>query len=131
MFAPSIEVLGVLRVLQGIGAAASSVTALAVVRDLFDGAGASRLLARLLLILGASPIFAPSIGGALLAVTSWRGIFVVLALVSGALLVVSALGLPETLPAARRRPAGVRGTASTYRRASHSFAVVGSVTCRW
>lgn len=116
VFAPSIEVLGALRVLQGIGAAASSVTALAVVRDLFDGAGASRLLARLLLILGASPIFAPSIGGALLAVTSWRGIFVVLALVSGALLVVSALGLPETLPAARRRPAGVRGTASTYRR---------------
>lgn len=125
--APSIEVLGALRVLQGLGAAAASVTALAVARDLFDGAGASRLVARLVLVIGVSPIFAPSIGGILLGATGWRGIFVVLALVAAALVGVAALGLPETLPAARRRPAGVRGTAATYRRLLHDRPTWGLV----
>lgn len=113
--APSIEVLGALRVLQGLGAAAASVTALAVVRDLFDGAGASRLLARLLLVLGVSPILAPSLGGWLLTVTTWRGIFVVLGLAAAVLVVVAAIALPETLPRERRRPPGLRATAATYR----------------
>ncbi len=113
-FAPTIEVLGALRLLQGLGSAAAAVTALAMVRDLFDGAGASRLVARLTLVLGASPIFAPTLGGWLLSVTDWRGIFGVLALMAGVLLVVVALRVPETLPRSRRRPAGVRGTASTY-----------------
>ncbi len=113
--APTIEVLGALRLLQGLGSAAAAVTALAVVRDLFDGAGASRLVARLTLVLGASPIFAPTLGGWLLSVTSWRGIFGVLALLAVVLLLVVALRLPETLPRSRRRPAGLRGTARTYR----------------
>ncbi len=112
--APTIEVLSALRLLQGLGSAAAAVTALAVVRDLFDGAGASRLVARLTLVLGASPIFAPSLGGWLLSVTDWRGIFWVLALISLLLLLVVAARLPETLPRARRRPAGVGGTARTY-----------------
>ena len=114
--APSVEVLGVLRVLQGLGSAAASVTALAVVRDLFDGAGSSRLVARLVLVIGVSPLLAPSLGGALLAVTGWRGIFAVLAVVALVLMAVAALRLPETLPPARRRPAGPRSTAATYRR---------------
>lgn len=113
--APSIEVLGVLRVLQGLGSATASVTALAVVRDMFDGAGASRLIGRLTLVIGVSPLLAPSLGGWLLTTTSWRGIFVVLAVMALALMAVAALRLPETLPRERRRPAGPRGTTTTYR----------------
>ncbi len=113
--APSIEVLGALRVLQGVGSAAASVVALAVVRDLFDGPGAGRLVSRLVLVIGVAPVLAPSVGSYLLQATSWRGVFVLLAVVSGALLVVAALRLPETLPPALRRPVGVRSTATTYR----------------
>ncbi len=113
--APSIGVLGALRVLQGVGCAAASVVALAVVRDLFDGPGGARLVSRLVLVIGVAPVLAPSAGSYLLAVTSWRGIFVLLAVVAAALWVAAALRLPETLPPARRRPVGVRASATTYR----------------
>ena len=125
--APTVEVLGALRLLQGLGSAAASVTALAVVRDLFDGAGSSRLVGRLVLVIGVSPLLAPTLGGWLLAMTDWRGIFAALALVAVALLAVAAARLPETLPPARRRPAGLRGTAATYRRLLGDRATAGLV----
>ncbi|MGH3946234.1 MAG: MFS transporter, partial [Pseudonocardiaceae bacterium] len=78
--APNIAVLGILRVLQGAGAAAGMVVALAIVRDLYTGRAAAVLLSRLILVMGAAPIVAPTIGGALLGFTSWRGVFVALAL---------------------------------------------------
>ena len=113
--APNIEVLAVLRVCQGAGVAASSVVALAIVRDRFDGYGASRLIARLMIIIGVSPIFAPTIGSALLPVTGWRGIFLVLGAISLSLGVVVAWVLPETLPVERRRAWGLRPTFGAYR----------------
>ena len=75
--APSITMLAVTRTLQGVGGAAVAVVAMAVVRDLFSGIRAAQLLSRLILVLGVAPILAPSLGSALLTVTSWRGIFVV------------------------------------------------------
>lgn len=125
--APTIEVLSVLRVLQGLGAAAAAVTALAVAGDLFDGAGATRLVSRLVLVIGASPVLAPTLGTQLLQVVDWRGIFAVLAVVGAALTVVVAVRLPETLPRARRRPSGVLATASTYRRLLADRATCGLV----
>src|SRR4051794_20351058 len=56
VLAPSIAVLGGLRVLQGLGVAASSVVAMAMVRDLFDGAAFARIFSRLMLVMGAAPI---------------------------------------------------------------------------
>jgi len=47
----------------------------AMVRDVSEGHDAARLMARLILILGAAPILAPSLGGLVLKFTSWRGIF--------------------------------------------------------
>lgn len=125
--APTVEVLGLLRLLQGLGSAAASVTALAVVRDMFDGAGSSRLIGRLVLVIGVSPLLAPSLGGWLLAVTDWRGIFAALALIAVVLLVLAATRLPETLPPARRRPAGLRGTVGTYRALLGDRATAGLV----
>lgn len=101
--APNIAVLTTFRVVQGLGASATSVVTLAVVRDLYTGNAAARLLSRLMLVLGVVPVLAPSIGGAVLRFTSWRGIFGLLAV---AALVLAALGgtvMPETLPPERRR----------------------------
>ena len=79
LVAPNIVVLGALRGLQGVGAAATMVVALAVVRDLFTGRAAAAALSRLLLVMGAAPILAPTLGGAILLTGSWRTVFAVLA----------------------------------------------------
>lgn len=105
-FAPSFAVLDVLRVLQGLGAATSTVVTMAIVRDLYEGTAAATILSRLMLVLGTAPVLAPTIGGAVLTWSNWRGIFGLLAVVSAAVLVVTARALPETLPVERRRSGG-------------------------
>jgi DHA1 family bicyclomycin/chloramphenicol resistance-like MFS transporter len=106
VFAPDVLVLGGLRVLQGLGVAASAVVAMAVVRDLFDGAAFARLFSRLMLVMGAAPILAPTLGGAVLRWTDWRGVFVTLAIFGVVLCLVAGFALPETLPPHRRRSGG-------------------------
>ncbi|SDQ87776.1 multidrug effflux MFS transporter [Quadrisphaera sp. DSM 44207] len=125
--APTVTVLGITRVLQGVGTAAASVVAMAVVRDLFDGSGAARLISRLMLVIGVAPVFAPTVGSALMEVTSWRGIFAVLAGLSLVLGLAVALVLPETLPAHRRRSSGLRSTLGAYRELLGDRAMVGLV----
>ncbi|HVK36457.1 MAG TPA: multidrug effflux MFS transporter [Microlunatus sp.] len=112
--APSIGLLTVTRTLQGFAGAAVAVVSMAVVRDLFSGIRAAQLLSRLVLVLGVAPILAPSLGSALLALTSWRGIFVVLAVIALGMLVLAFVALPETLPAERRRPVSVTGSLQAY-----------------
>ncbi|MGK5675743.1 multidrug effflux MFS transporter [Micromonospora sp. URMC 106] len=112
--APSIEVIGALRVLQGLGAAAASVVAMAVVRDLFDGAAFAKLFSRLMLVMGVAPILAPTLGSELLRWSDWRGVFLALAVFGLLLVTVAAFGLPETLPPARRRGGGVAATVRVY-----------------
>lgn len=112
--APTITVLSAVRVLQGFAGAAVSVVAMAVVRDLFSGRQAARLLSHLMLVIGVAPVLAPSLGGWLLTFTDWRGIFVVLAGVAAGLVALAYFGLRETLPVHRRRPARVRPTLRTY-----------------
>jgi len=117
--APSVTMLAVTRTLQGVGGAAVAVVAMAIVRDLFTGVRAAQLLSRLMLVVGVAPILAPSLGSALLSITSWRGIFVVLAGVAVALFVLALVALPETLPPVRRRAGTIgdslRGYAGLFR----------------
>ncbi len=127
LVAPSIEVLGLLRFLQGVGTAAGAVIALAVVRDLFEGRAAATMLSRLFLVLGAAPVLAPTIGGELLRVTSWRGIFLVLGAYGVALLVMGRYAVHETLPPARRRSSGIAGTLRGYRALFRDRVYVGLV----
>ncbi len=96
--APNIEVLTVLRIVQGIGAAGGGVVAMATVRDLFGGQPLVRMLSRLALVSGLAPILAPVIGSQLLRVTDWRGVFVALAVYGAVVLTVAALLIVETLP---------------------------------
>jgi DHA1 family bicyclomycin/chloramphenicol resistance-like MFS transporter len=127
LVAPNLAVLGVLRVLQGAGAAAGAVIALAIVRDLYEGRRAATMLSRLFLVLGAAPVLAPTIGGELLRFTSWRGIFAVLAVYGVLMIAVGARALPETLPAERRRSSGIGGTLRGYRALLRDRAYVGLV----
>ncbi|MDT5012194.1 MAG: transporter, family, multidrug resistance protein [Mycobacterium sp.] len=114
LIAPNIEVLGVGRVLQGFGAAAAMVVAIAVVGDLFDDSAAASVLSRLMLVLGVAPVVAPSLGAAVLLKASWHWTFAVLVVLAAGLLVVAAVALPETLPPAHRRPLRLGAVASTY-----------------
>ena len=104
MIAPTVGVLGVTRALQGFGAAAAMVIAIAIVRDLFDGRAAATVMSRLVLVMGVAPIVAPSLGSLVLIHGSWRGVFAGLAVVGAALMLVAMFLLKETLPEERRRP---------------------------
>jgi DHA1 family bicyclomycin/chloramphenicol resistance-like MFS transporter len=108
--APSATVLMGLRFLQGLAGAGGVVIARAVVRDLHSGAEAVRLFSSLMLVTGLAPILAPLAGAQVLVVTSWRGIFSVLAVLSALLALLVALGLRETLPSERRSDQGLRRT---------------------
>ncbi len=100
--APNVWVLVGLRLVQGLSGSAGIVIARAVVRDLASGVDAARLFSLLMLVMGLVPILAPILGGALLHVTTWRGLFVVQAAIDTAILAAAVRWLPETLTTARR-----------------------------
>jgi DHA1 family bicyclomycin/chloramphenicol resistance-like MFS transporter len=114
LIAPNIMVLGVARSLQGVGAAAAMVVAIAIVGDLFTDTAAATVMSRLMLVLGVAPVVAPSLGAAVLLKASWHWVFAVLVVLAGLLLLLAALALPETLPKSHRRPLKVKGILTTY-----------------
>jgi len=99
----TIDQLAVLRVTQGLASAGGTVVGMAVIRDRFSGAEAARLLSRLMLIIGAAPLLAPSAGGFIAQHWGWRAVFVTLAALALVIGIVVATWLPETLPVERRR----------------------------
>ncbi|MEV4218223.1 multidrug effflux MFS transporter [Nonomuraea sp. NPDC049725] len=113
-FAPSVPVLIVLRLLQGMLGGAALVIVRAVVRDLYDGPAIARIFATLMLVSGLAPILAPVAGAQLLAFTSWRGVFVALSLAGLVLLLAVLPGVRETLPAEQREGGGLKHTLATF-----------------
>ncbi|WP_371637618.1 Bcr/CflA family multidrug efflux MFS transporter [Streptomyces zaomyceticus] len=105
--APTAELLIGFRLLQGLAGAAGIVIARAVVRDLYDGVEMARFFSTLMLISGVAPIIAPLIGGQILRITDWRGVFYVLAVIGVLLTLVVWRFLGETLPPERRHEGGV------------------------
>ncbi|MEU4796767.1 Bcr/CflA family multidrug efflux MFS transporter [Streptomyces sp. NPDC023327] len=105
-FAPTVELLIGFRLLQGLAGAAGIVIARAVVRDLYDGVEMARFFSTLMLISGVAPVVAPLIGGQVLRVTDWRGVFVVLTGVGTALTLLVWRRLPETLDPDKRHSGG-------------------------
>ncbi|MBZ9643835.1 multidrug effflux MFS transporter [Streptomyces sp. PSKA30] len=114
--APTVESLVAFRLAQGLAGAAGIVIARAVVRDLYDGVAMARFFSTLMLISGVAPIVAPLIGGQILRVTDWRGVFVVLTAVGVLLAGVVWFRLPETLPPAERHRSGVGEALHSMRR---------------
>jgi DHA1 family bicyclomycin/chloramphenicol resistance-like MFS transporter len=114
LISPNIAVLGAARSLQGVGAAAAMVVAIAIVGDLFTDSAAATVMSRLMLVLGVAPVVAPSLGAAVLLKASWHWVFAVLVVLAGLLLLLAVLALPETLPKSHRRPLKVMGILTTY-----------------
>jgi DHA1 family bicyclomycin/chloramphenicol resistance-like MFS transporter len=130
--APNVETLAAFRALQGIGAAAGGVVALAMVRDLFGGRPLVRMLSRLALVSGLAPVLAPLLGSQLLLFMPWRGIFWVLAAYGLFVLSCVALWIVETLPKERRHDSGHSTTRQRYKavlsdRVFVGIAIVGAM----
>ncbi|MCW3477262.1 multidrug effflux MFS transporter [Limobrevibacterium gyesilva] len=112
--APDLVTLSVLRLLCGFGGSAGMVITRAIVRDLADGHAAARLMSKLMLVMGAAPILAPTLGGVVLIFSGWQAIFWICAAYGGLCCLLVALFLPETLPQARRVRLGLGGIISRY-----------------
>jgi MFS transporter, DHA1 family, multidrug resistance protein len=106
--APNAETLILFRFLQGLSASAGVVISRAVIRDLFSGVRAAQMFSLMVLAIGAGPIVGPTLGGAILLVTDWRGIFMLLAGLGAVLFVISWRFLPETNTGDSRARAGIR-----------------------
>ena len=116
-FAPSFEFLLVSRFLQGVGAAATRVIAISVVRDTHSGRGMAATMSLVMMVFMVVPVFAPMIGQVIILAGDWHLIFIFMAFVS---LVVGAWALfrlPETLHEENRRPLTVKSI-------SQAFAIV-------
>jgi MFS transporter, DHA1 family, multidrug resistance protein len=99
----NVSFLMIFRGLQGVTAGAGIIVGRAVVRDLFEGAEAQRLMSHVMTIFTIAPVLAPVLGGWLQVWQGWRSIFVFMALLSGFVLLSCWKSLPETLPHERRQ----------------------------
>ncbi|MFS0701639.1 multidrug effflux MFS transporter [Cellulomonas sp. 179-A 4D5 NHS] len=111
----SVAMLTALRVVQGFAAAAGMVLSMATIRDRFEGVAVSKMMARLMLVVGVAPVLAPTIGAQLLNFGSWRLVFGFLAVVGLVLLVIASVALRESLPVEKRRTGGTRAALGSYR----------------
>ncbi|MEQ8295199.1 MAG: multidrug effflux MFS transporter [Nitratireductor sp.] len=109
MFAPTIEVLIVARLLQGVGAAVGIAIARAVVRDLFNDERAVRITNLIGIILALGPAISPTLGGIAIELAGWHSVFVLMALMSVAVVLVTIFCLRETVARdlSRIRPAAL------------------------
>ncbi|WP_245810411.1 MFS transporter [Brachybacterium massiliense] len=103
IFASGMGMLIALRVLQGMSAGAATIVSRVVIRDLFAGAEAQRLMARVMMIFALSPVIAPMLGGWLLLLGDWRWVFAGVGLYGVLVMVLTAL-MPESLPPEARTP---------------------------
>ncbi|MEV0599468.1 multidrug effflux MFS transporter [Streptomyces sp. NPDC050315] len=113
--ATNVEFLIGARLVQGLAGAAGIVIARAVVRDMYDGVAMARFFSTLMLISGVAPVVAPLIGGQILRITDWRGVFVVLTVIGVLLTLVVWRKLQETLPPERRHAGGLGAALRTMR----------------
>ncbi|HTR29011.1 MAG TPA: multidrug effflux MFS transporter [Puia sp.] len=98
MQAKDIQTLIVLRFVQALGSCAAQVAAMAMVRDLFGAEKSATVFSLLLLVLGASPMIAPTAGGYIVSIWGWRVVFLVLLILGVLITLLTVFLLPETYP---------------------------------
>jgi DHA1 family bicyclomycin/chloramphenicol resistance-like MFS transporter len=113
--APSFETLLLARALQGLGTSATRVIATSIVRDCYAGRRMASVMSLAMMVFIAVPVIAPSFGQAVLMLTHWRGIFIVLMVYGAVALVWSALRMPETLPQSQRRSLAIGEVLDAFR----------------
>jgi MFS transporter, DHA1 family, multidrug resistance protein len=113
-FAPNVETLWFFRALQGASGGAGNTVARAMVRDLFEGAAAQRVMATVQMLFGIAPAVAPIIGGLLLGL-SWQSIFIFLAIYAALTLWAAITFLPETMPPEKRIHLSTKSVLTSYK----------------
>lgn len=113
--APSFETLLLARALQGLCTSATRVIATSIVRDCYAGRRMASVMSLAMMMFIAVPVVAPAFGQAVLLLTQWRGIFIVLMLYGVVALIWSALRMPETLPVEKRRSLAVGEVLDAFR----------------
>lgn len=123
--ASSFETLLLARALQGLGTSATRVIATSIVRDCYAGRRMASVMSLAMMVFIAVPVIAPSLGEAVLLLTQWRGIFVVLMAYGIFALIWSAARMPETLPESERKSLALRDVFSAYRQTVTSRQTLG------
>src|SRR3954471_8131589 len=113
--AHSVEYLWAFRILQGVSAGAGVVIGRAIIRDVYSGASATRLLSLVTMIFSIAPAMAPVIGGWIVKLRDWRSIFLVMFVYTVLLFWYCYRKLPETLPPEKRLPFSPHVLARSYR----------------
>jgi MFS transporter, DHA1 family, multidrug resistance protein len=112
---PTVELLIIARLVQGMAGGVGIVVAQAAGRDIYSGGALIRFYGRLTVVGGFAAIVGPLLGGILNTVTDWRGLFVFLAVVGAGILVITLLVFRETLPAENRTRGGFAHTLRDFR----------------
>lgn len=113
-FAPNVETLWFFRALQGASGGAGNTVARAMVRDLFEGPQAQRVMATVQMLFGIAPAVAPIIGGILLGI-NWQFIFIFLAIYASFSFWAAVKFLPETMPPEKRLKLSVVNILNSYK----------------
>lgn len=95
-YASSIDALIILRCIQAIGSCAAAVASIAMVRDLFPVSENAKVFALLMLVVGVSPMIAPTVGGYVTSAFGWHAVFIVLMALGIINLLASMFGLPNS-----------------------------------
>ena len=106
--AQTLDPLLAARAVQGVGAAAFRIVALAIIRDMSSGREMARLMSFVMMVFALTPALAPLIGAGLIALAGWRAVFAAFILFALVLSGWMMLRLPEPLPPARRSPFRLR-----------------------
>lgn len=104
LFVPTFAPLLGLRFIQGMGAAATRVIAVAIVRDVFGGRQMAEIMSVVMTVFMVMPVIAPSLGQGIMLFGEWHLVFVFMAAIAAAILVWMWVRLPETLKPENRRP---------------------------
>ncbi|MBW9062076.1 multidrug effflux MFS transporter [Rhizobium herbae] len=115
VFVPSFAGLLVLRFMQGIGAAATRVITISIVRDVYGGRMMAEVMSLVMMVFMIVPVIAPSVGQLIMIFAEWHMIFVVICLFAALVATLVTLRLPETLSVEHRRPFTVASIVDAFR----------------
>src|SRR5205085_3167264 len=113
-FAQSLPQMLVFRALQGMSSGTGMVAGRAMIRDIYAGHQAQRVMSMVTMIFGLAPAVAPVIGGWLEVWLGWRAIFVFLTVFASLLWLGCYLQLAESLPREKRQAFNVRNLIVNY-----------------